>query len=106
MKLNETHPEVFNEFKQGWFTIRRTKKPFSSAAIDLTLEQTFNAEVASHRLGILSITNSISARQHWAESHYLRTSIAYALLKHLGMTEKDDVSQHKARWNKKGKYIC
>ena len=94
MKLNETHLEVYNEFKQGWFTIRRTEKPFSSTAIDLTLEQTVNAEAASQHLEVLSITNSISARQRWAESHYLRTSIVSTMLEHLGMTKKDDVSQH------------
>ena len=30
LKLNETHPEVYKEFKQGWFAIRRTEKPFWS----------------------------------------------------------------------------
>ena len=94
LKLNETHPEVYREFKQGWFAIRRTEKLFSSTAIDLTLEQTVNAEAARQHLGLLSITNSISARQCWAESHYLRTSIVSTLLEHLGMTKKDDISQH------------
>ena len=94
LKLNATHPEVYNEFQQGWFAVRRTEKPFSSTAIGLTLEQTINAEAASQHLGVLSITNSISARQCWAESHYLRTSIVSTLLEHLGMTKKDDVSQH------------
>ena len=94
LKLNATHPEVYNEFHQGWFAVRRTEKPFSSTAIGLTLEQTINAEAASQHLGVLSITNSISARQCWAESHYLRTSIVSTLLEHLGMTKKDDVSQH------------
>ena len=50
LKLNETHSEVYNEFKQGWFAIRRNEKPFSSTAIDLTLEQTINAEAASQHL--------------------------------------------------------
>ena len=94
LKLNATHPEVYNEFHQGWFAVRRTEKPFSSTAIGLTLEQTINAEAASQHLGVLSITNSISARQCWAESHYLRTSIVSTLLEHLGLTKKDDVSQH------------
>ena len=30
LKLNETHPEVYKGFKQGWFAIRRTEKPFWS----------------------------------------------------------------------------
>ena len=84
LKLNETHPEVYNEFKQGWFAIRRTEKPFSSTAINLTLEQTTNAEAASPRLGVLSIANSISARQRWTESHYLCTTIVSTLLENLG----------------------
>ena len=63
LKLNETHPEVYNEIKQGWFAIRRTQKPFSSTAIDLTLEQRINAEAATQHLGVLSITNPVSARQ-------------------------------------------
>ena len=94
LELNETHSEVYNEFKQGWLAIRRNEKPLSSTAIDLTLEQTINAEAASQHLWILSITNSVSARRFWAESHYLRTSIVSTLLEHLGLTKKDDVSQH------------
>ena len=93
LKLNETDPEVYNELKQGWFPIRCSKKPFSSTAIDLTLEQTINAEAASQRHGVLSITNSISARQHWAELHYLCTNILSTLLENLVMTKKDDVPQ-------------
>ena len=94
LELNETHSEVYNEFKQGWLAIRRNEKPLSSTAIDLTLEQTINAEAASQHLWILSITNSVPARRLWAESHYLRTSIVSTLLEHLGLTKKDDVSQH------------
>ena len=94
LELNETHSEVYNEFKQGWLAIRRNEKPLSSTAIDLTLEQTINAEAASQHLWILFITNSVSARRLWAESHYLRTSIVSTLLEHLGLTKKDDVSQH------------
>ena len=83
LKLNEIHPEIYNKFKQGWF-----------ATIDSTLEQTIDAEAASQSLGIFSITNSISARQRWAESHCLHTNIASTLLEQLGMIKKDDVSQH------------
>ena len=88
LKLNETDAEVYNELKQSWFAIRCTKMPFSSTTIDLTLEQTINAETASQRLGVLSITNSISARQHWAELHYLCTNILSTLLENLVMTKK------------------
>ena len=57
------------------FSINRTMKTSSGNPIDLTLEQTVNADASSQRTGIASMTNSISAHQHWVESHFLRTTI-------------------------------
>ena len=93
MRLNTTHPEVHAEFKKGCFSLRRTKKPFSVGPIDLALEQTINADAASQRTGIASITKSISARQRWAESHSVRTSIISTLFDQLGMSKQDDSSR-------------
>ena len=56
LTLEETHPETFREYQNGMFTINRTTKPFSGNSIDLTLEQTVNADAASQRTGIASIT--------------------------------------------------
>ena len=50
-------------------------KTSSGNPIDLTLEQTVNADASSQRTGIASMTNSISPHQHWVESHFLRTTI-------------------------------
>ena len=94
LKLPETHPEVYEDFKRGQFSIRRTTKPFSGSPIDLTLEQTINADAASQRTGISALTNSISARQRWAESHYLRTMLLTVTFEQLGMTRKEDISAH------------
>ena len=44
-KLSETHPEVYKDFQEGCFAIKRTQKDFSALPIDLTLEQTINADV-------------------------------------------------------------
>ena len=55
--------EVYNEFKKGWFAIKRTEKPFLAIPIDLPLEQTINADAASQNIGISSMTNSTAARQ-------------------------------------------
>ena len=30
LKLPESHPEVYTDFKKGWFGIKRTKKAFSA----------------------------------------------------------------------------
>ena len=59
MKLNETHPEKYNEFKQDWFAIRFTEKLFLSTAIDLILKRIINTEAAGQCLEKLSINNSI-----------------------------------------------
>ena len=86
LKLKITHPEVHKEFKNGCFSL---KKPFSRLPVDLTLKQTINADAASQRTGISAITNSISARQRWAESHYIRLNIISHLFKELNLTKKD-----------------
>lgn len=93
LKLETTHPEVYSDFKKGWFAVRRTRKSFSSTPIDLALEQTINADAASQRRGISYMTNSISARQRWAESHFLRTTIVSKVLDELGMAKKEDISK-------------
>ena len=45
------------------------------------------------RKGISAITNSISARQRWTQSHFIRTSIISYVFEDLGMTKKEDLSQ-------------
>ena len=94
MKPHHTHAEVYKEFRNGWFVVKRTTKPFSSTPIDLTLEQTINADAGSQRLGISLIPNSISTRQRWPESHFLRTTIISLLLETLNLKRKEDISQY------------
>ena len=93
LKINETHPELSAEFQEGAFALKRTKKPFSGIPIDLTLEQTINADAASQRTGVTSMTNSIAARQRWAESHYIRTSLISHFFDELEMNTSDDTSK-------------
>jgi hypothetical protein len=91
--LPETHPEVNMEFKKGGFSIKKTRKLFSGSPIDLTLEQTINADAANQRTGIASLTNSISARQRWAESHFLRSSVISHIFRELNMSKKEDITE-------------
>ena len=74
------------------FSLRRTDKSFSRTPIDLALEQTINADAASQKTGLQYITNSIAARQRWAESHFLRMKVISQIFDDLGMTSKDDVA--------------
>ncbi|EFX79054.1 hypothetical protein DAPPUDRAFT_245429 [Daphnia pulex] len=62
--------------------------------IDITLEQTINADAAGRfSAGIASSTNSLAARQRWAMVRYLQTSVVSYLLDKVGMSTKDDASR-------------
>ena len=50
LRLNESHPDI--KFQNGGFGVKRTSYNFSRSPIDLTLEQTVNADAASQRTGI------------------------------------------------------
>ena len=88
LKLSETHPEVYKDFQEGCFAIKRTQKDSSALPIDLTLEQTINADATSQKIGITSSTNSIGARQRWARSHFLSTKIISYVFDKVGMSKK------------------
>ena len=49
LNVDNTHPGVREVLEKGALTIRRTSKSFSRAAVDLTLEQTVNADAASRK---------------------------------------------------------
>ncbi|GFY36060.1 uncharacterized protein TNCV_4844321 [Trichonephila clavipes] len=90
-KVSTTHPGL-EDFQKGFFGIKRTNKPFSRQPIDLTLEQTINADAARTLTGIAHLTNSISARQRWARSHDIRSTIITHVLEEIGITKKQDIS--------------
>ena len=90
LKLPETHPSVYAEFKDGLFSIKRINKSFSGIPTDLTLEQITNAIAACQRTAMV---NSNSARQRWAQSYYIKTSMISYLYESLGITKKEDVTK-------------
>ncbi|KAH9635594.1 hypothetical protein HF086_012263 [Spodoptera exigua] len=81
----------YSEFRRGAFGIRRTAANFSRSPVDLTLEQTINAD-ASNQLADNLAADSISARQRWALSHSMRTKILTSIKQNIGLTQKDDTS--------------
>lgn len=90
-KVGETHPGL-EDFKNSFFGIKRTGKSFSSQPIDLTLEQTINADAARKLTGIVHLTDSISARQRWARSHDIRSTIITHVLEEIGIGKSQDIS--------------
>ena len=94
LKLSETHKDVYDDFTKGCFGIKGTKKDFSRLPIDLTLEQIINADAAGQKIEIPYFKNSISARQQWADSHFVRMEILSEVLANLDMTTKEDISKN------------
>ena len=54
LKLQETHPHIYNEFKKGNFAVQYSNKRFSSVPLDQALEQHYNkpAKVSGGIIGI------------------------------------------------------
>ena len=90
LRLNESYPDINDDFQNGGFGIKRTIKTFSRSPIYLTLEQTVNADAASQRTGIGAFTNSISARQRSSHSHYISITVITHLLEDVGLKQNDD----------------
>ena len=93
LKLKNSHPNIYEEFQNGCFSLKRASEPLSRIQIDLTLEQTINADAACQHSGIILLTNSISVQQCWAQSHSIYTSILSKLFEELGMTSEVDISE-------------
>ncbi|GFX24620.1 uncharacterized protein TNCV_3344001 [Trichonephila clavipes] len=92
-KVDEIHPGLKNDYMNGCFGIKRTdKKPFLRIPIDLTLEQTINAEAARCLSGIAHFTNSLVARQRWTKNHSIRAAIISHVLDVCGLKQLQDVS--------------
>ena len=65
-KMKTANPHLINILQNGAFTIRRTRKHYSRAAVDLSLEQTVNKDAASGMKGIVAFRNSDQALRRWA----------------------------------------
>ena len=93
LNMQKTHPQVYEDFRKGCFAIKRTSKQFPRVSVDLTLEQAFNADAACQRAGIIALTNSISARQRWAQSYSIRVSAISRVFEEKGRTRKEDMRE-------------
>ena len=74
------------------FGIKRTFNCFSRVPVDLTLEQTVNADAARILTGITHFTNSIGARQRWARSYGIRSTIISYVFKLSGLKKNQDAT--------------
>lgn len=97
ININKTHPTLRAEFEEGALSVRRTPKNFCRSPIDLTLEQTINANSANKLTGIAAFTNSLSARQRWSETHTVRMAIITELMEFLGLNKSTEGTETEYR---------
>ncbi|OXU17113.1 hypothetical protein TSAR_008554 [Trichomalopsis sarcophagae] len=91
-RVNETHPGLIVQLEKGSFGVKRTDNKFSKIPVDLTLEQTINADAASRLTGVLHFTNSVQARQRWCKSHSMRSTIITHVLQQTGIRLNQDIT--------------
>ncbi|KAF2885473.1 hypothetical protein ILUMI_20701 [Ignelater luminosus] len=87
--ISNINSHVVSKFRREVFGVRRTKSCFSRSPVDLTLEQTINAD-ASNQLTYNLAAESISVRQRWALSHSVRAKIVSTVKEHVNLSQKDD----------------
>lgn len=85
-KLKSKHPQVYEEFSAGNFSISRSGHPFSQVAADMALEQSINADSKS-KGGIVGISQSPAALERWFLTAHVRASVTTSLKEMCG--EKD-----------------
>ena len=93
LNAEESHPGIMSMLEGGAFSVRRTAKSFSRTAVDMTLEQTVNADAASRHTGMGSFVHSENARRRWMVTRAARSSIVGALLQSAGLYQKEDTTQ-------------
>ena len=93
LNIDNTHPGLRDLLQAGAFSVRRTSTSFSRTPVDMTLEQTVNADAASRLTGVSSFTNSDSARKRWMITRAVRSSIVENLMASAGLKQTPDASK-------------
>ena len=90
MNLEESHPGLRKILEDGGFSIRRSNNAFARIPIDLTLEQTINADAASRMTGYTSSTNNYSSRVRWSVTKSSRAALVNEALSMVAMGNARD----------------
>lgn len=99
VNIDKTHPGLRSLLRNGAFTVKRAGKSFSRCPVDLTLEQTVNADAASRRTGLSSATNKYSAGLRWMITKSARAAIIAAVQELARMLNHEDTTAelHRSR---------
>ena len=90
LNMDTTHPGVRQMLEKGALTIRRSSKPFSRLPVDMTLEQTINADAASRLTGISAFQQSDAAKNRWTITRTARSAVVGELLNMAGLKKTSE----------------
>ena len=92
LNIDDTHPGLRYILEDGVFSVRRTPHQLSRCPVDLTLEQTVNADAASRQTCLVSATNNYCARLRWMLTKSSRAAFIGLVREMAGLTTKEDVT--------------
>ena len=93
-KLEERHPNVFQEFSAGNHSISRSQQSFAKMWTDMALKQSINLDSTS-KGGIVGISQREDAVEHWFLTSHGRTAITNSLKEMCGLENYERVGTHK-----------
>ena len=92
LNIDGTHLGLRDILENGVFSVRRTPHQFSRCPVDLTLEQTVNADAASRMTGLVSATNNYCAPLRWMLTKSSQAAFIGLVQEMAGLTSKEDVT--------------
>ena len=92
--LEDTAPEVHQEFMQGNHAVSRSYQPFSHIWTDMPLEQTVNLD-SKTKGGIVGISQKPEALERWFLTAHERTAITTAIKELCGICNSDSKPAHR-----------
>ena len=96
LNIDFTHPGLRSMLVTGGLSVRRSSKTFARTPVDLTLEQTVNADAASCMTGIAAFSQLMEARRRLMITHSTRSAVIGHLLCLAGMKKDEDFTRELA----------
>ena len=93
-KLEERHPNVFQEFSAGNHSISRSQQPLAQVWTDIALERTINLDSKS-KGGIIGISQREDAVECWFLTSHEWAAITHSLKEMCGRENYERVGTHK-----------
>ena len=93
-KLADTAPEVYKQFTDGKFVVRRSNGQGNAVSPDLALEQTYNKDV-KEKSGLSGITLNDAARNKWIYTKPALSACSSKYKDMIGMSSTTSSHHHK-----------